>query len=175
MFPKCIPANGRKFVNHKCIFNIYILFKFYKLAHFEESVTLSMTEILLFIFKRCIQTLYGWGKTKNTKKTLSHLSAHMVNRLLRENRKTIPKFLSGKNIFKNVTLQILNFIPVSPLIKIFPIWCNVKFFCFFVLFNEVKRDTKLILHHIWRKFLLFNLSRYDLKSGGLHFFEVFYH
>ena len=45
--------------------------------------------------------------------TLCHLSAHVVNRLLRENRKTITKILSGKNLFKNVTLQILNFIPVS--------------------------------------------------------------
>ena len=44
---------------------------------------------------------------------LSHLSAHVVNRLLRENRKTIPKCLSGKTLLKNVTLQILNFIPVS--------------------------------------------------------------
>ena len=44
---------------------------------------------------------------------VSRLSAHVVNRLLRENRKTIPKFLSGKKLLKNVTLQILNFIPVS--------------------------------------------------------------
>ena len=43
---------------------------------------------------------------------LSHL-AHEVNCLLRENRKSISKFLSGKKLFKNVTLQILNFIPVS--------------------------------------------------------------
>ena len=44
--------------------------------------------------------------------TLSRLSAHMVNRLLRENRKSIPN-LSGKKLFKNVTLRILNFILVS--------------------------------------------------------------
>ena len=43
----------------------------------------------------------------------SHLSVHIVNRLLRENQKTIPKYLSGKKLLKNVTLQILNFIPVS--------------------------------------------------------------
>ena len=29
----------------------------------------------------------------------TRLGAHMVNRLLRENRKTIPKFLSGKKPF----------------------------------------------------------------------------
>ena len=37
------------------------------------------------------------------------------------------KFLSGKELLKNVTLQILNFIPVSYLGKSFLIWCNVKF------------------------------------------------
>ena len=44
---------------------------------------------------------------------LSHLSAHVVNQLFHENRKTIPKILSGKKLLKNVTLQVLNFIPVS--------------------------------------------------------------
>ena len=44
---------------------------------------------------------------------LSHLSVRVVNRLLRENLKSFPKFLSGKKLLKNVTLQILNFIPVS--------------------------------------------------------------
>ena len=33
-------------------------------------------------------------------KTLSHLNAHVVNRLLRENRKSILNFLSGKNLSK---------------------------------------------------------------------------
>ena len=32
---------------------------------------------------------------------------------VRENRKTIPFFLRSKQVFKNVTLQILNFILVS--------------------------------------------------------------
>ena len=41
--------------------------------------------------------------------TLSHLSGHLINHLSRENWKSIPKFLSGKNFFKNVTLQILNY------------------------------------------------------------------
>ena len=65
--------------------------------------------------------------------TLSHLNAHMVNRILRENRKTIPKCLSGIKLFKNVTLQILNFIPINKLIKFFPIWCNVKFSLLFCI------------------------------------------
>ena len=33
-----------------------------------------------------------------------------------------------KKLLKNVTLQILNFIPVNKLIKSFPMWCNVSFF-----------------------------------------------
>ena len=44
---------------------------------------------------------------KQQKKTLSHFSAHVVNRLLRENWKSILKVLSGKKLLKNVTLQIL--------------------------------------------------------------------
>ena len=39
-------------------------------------------------------------REKKITKLLSHLSAHMVNHLLRENLKTIPKFLSGKNFSK---------------------------------------------------------------------------
>ena len=36
-----------------------------------------------------------------------------LNSVLRENRKSIPNFFNGQKIFKNVTLQILNFILVS--------------------------------------------------------------
>ena len=46
-------------------------------------------------------------------KSMGAFSAHVVNRLLREKRKSIPKILSGKNLFKNVALKILNFIWVS--------------------------------------------------------------
>ena len=82
-------------------------------------------------------------------KLLSHLSAHVVNHLLRENGKTIPKLLSSTKLFKNVTLQILNFIPVLlPDKKNSPYGVMLNFLCFFVLFNAVKTDTKLTLHHI---------------------------
>ena len=49
-----------------------------------------------------------------------------------------------KKLLKNVTLQILNFIPVSKLIRSFPIWCNVNFFFafFFLLFNRVEKKTQ---------------------------------
>ena len=38
-------------------------------------------------------------KTQATNTTLTHLSAHVVNRLLCENRKSIPNFFNGKKIF----------------------------------------------------------------------------
>ena len=74
-----------------------------------------------------------------------------------------PKmFLVVKKLFKNVTLQILNPIPVSQLIKIFPVWCtNVKFSLLFVLFNAVKTDSKLTLHHMG-KFLSFIKIKFGL-------------
>ena len=55
----------------------------------------------------------GGGFYDILKKTLFILTVHVVNRLLRENQKTIPNFISGKKLLKNVTLQILNFIPIS--------------------------------------------------------------
>ena len=51
--------------------------------------------------------------TKELSKTLSHFRAHVVNHLLREKRKSVPKTVNGKTLLKNVTLQILNFILVS--------------------------------------------------------------
>ena len=50
---------------------------------------------------------------KDWEAKLSYLSAHVVNRLLRENQKTIQKFLCVKKLFKTISLQMLNFIPVS--------------------------------------------------------------
>ena len=73
---------------------------------------------------------------------MSHRSAFVVNRLLREKRKSIPKFLSGKKLFKTVTLKILNFIWVSSLIKFSRYGVMLDFLCFFVLFNAVKTGTK---------------------------------
>ena len=80
-------------------------------------------------------------------KLCPHLSAQVINLLLRENRKTIPKCLSV-NLFKNVSLHILNFIPVSYLIKISPNGKMLNFLCFFILFNAVKTNTNLTLHHM---------------------------
>ena len=45
--------------------------------------------------------------------TLSHLSAHVVNRLLRENWKSIPTFLNGKKYFKKCNPPDFKFILVS--------------------------------------------------------------
>ena len=43
----------------------------------------------------------------------SRLNVHLMFASFPENRKTIPKFLVVKKLLKNVTTQILNFIPVS--------------------------------------------------------------
>ena len=52
--------------------------------------------------------------------SLSHLSVHMVNRLLRENWKTIPNFLSGKKTFKKCNPPDLKFCPSKLTDKNFP-------------------------------------------------------
>ena len=75
---------------------------FYLLLHHLRNQQVNLTKTGL---------LYSLEVLK--KKNSASLSAHVVNHLLRKNRKTIPKFLSGKKLFKNVTLQILNFIPIS--------------------------------------------------------------
>ena len=71
-----------------------------------------------------------------------------------QNRTTIPNFLNGKKRFKNVTLQILNFIPVSLLINISSYGVMLNFLCFFELFNAVKTDTKLTLNHMGNIFII---------------------
>ena len=61
----------------------------------------------------------------------------MVNRLLRENRKSIPNLFNGK---KTKHVQILNFILISN--KSFPIWCNVNFVSVFTALNNTKKQSK---------------------------------
>ena len=51
-----------------------------------------------------------------------------------------PKYLYGKKLLKNVTLQILNFILI--IIKIFPVWCNVNFVSVFTAVNNTKKQRK---------------------------------
>ena len=74
---------------------------------------------------------------------MSHLSAHVVNRLLRENRKSIP------NCFNNKKLFFLKF--NSPDFKFYldklnnkntPIWCNVKFMSVFTALNNINKQRK---------------------------------
>ena len=76
---------------------------------------MNIKKIKLFYYAEAFSTCVKSYKkpTIQTTKLLSHLSAQLVNHLLRENRKSIPKFLKGKKLFKNVTHQILNYIPVS--------------------------------------------------------------
>ena len=51
---------------------------------------------------------------------LSHLSVHVVNRLLRKNRKPIPKFLSGKKTLKKCNPPDFKFYPSKFTDKNFP-------------------------------------------------------
>ena len=82
----------------------------------------------------------------------------MVNRLLHENRKTIPKFLSVKKFFKDVSFQILFFYPSK-------LTCPNGVICiFFVLCNTVKTATNLTLHHMG---IFFNYSTYQDKIQTL--------
>ena len=103
---------------------------------------------------------------------LSHFSAHVVNHLLSENRKTILKILSGKKLLKNVTLQIFLFFIFIFYNKLtdkrFPQLCNVKFPLLVCGVLWIETVTNLTLHHMG-KIVLSNLSRKNLKSGGLHF------
>ena len=64
----------------------------------------------------------------------------------------------------------LGFPPCLCLMAVARYDCNiVHYICCFVLFIVVKTDLKLIMRHMGLFFLLFNLPRYNLKSGGLHF------
>ena len=87
-----------------------------------------------------------------------HFSAHMENCLSCENQKSIPKCFNGDFFFlfflKNVTLQILNFILVSEIIKSFSIWCNVNFVSVLSALNNTKKKQR----------------KFDITSNG----EMFY-
>ena len=57
--------------------------------------------------------------------------------LFPENQKSVPYFLSGKILLKNVTLHIENFIW-----EIFPVWWHVNFESVFFAINIMKTHTK---------------------------------
>ena len=61
--------------------------------------------------------LYGFA---NKLKLLSYLSAHLVNRLLRENRKSIQIVLSGKKTSKKCSPPDFELYPSELAIKMFP-------------------------------------------------------
>ena len=58
----------------------------------------------------------------DTALTLSHLSAHVVNRLLRENRKSIPQQKLMVKTFKNCNPNDFKFYLVKSNNKKMPIW-----------------------------------------------------
>ena len=83
-----------------------------------------------------------------SKKVLNSVSSQCARGKSSVARKTEvdPKILTGEKRFKNVTLQILNFIWIRLLIKFSLYGVMLNCLCFFVLFNAVKTDTKLTLH-----------------------------
>ena len=76
----------------------------------------------------------------------------MVNRLLDENRKSIPKFFNCEKLFKNVTLEILKFTLINLIIKTFPIWCDVYFMSVFTVLNNTKKQRKYNITPYGEKF-----------------------
>ena len=74
-----------------------------------------------------------------SRKLLSHPSAHMVNLLLRENWKTIPKFLSGKKLLKMLPSRF----------KFYPskLTVNVNFVCFHCI-KQYKKGNGVTLNFL---------------------------
>ena len=64
-----------------------------------------------------------------------------------------PKILSGKKLFKYGVM--------------------LNFLCFFVLFNAVKTDTKLTLHHIGKKIII-QLIKIKFKIWRVTFLKSFF-
>ena len=121
--------------------------------------------LVLFIFS---------SKKLNHRNSVSSQSASGKSSIARK-PEDHPKCFNWKKTFQKCNPPDFKFYPSKLTNKHFPIWRDVKFsffFFFFVLLNAVNTDTKLTLHHmgIWGTFLLFNLPRWNLKSGGLHFF-----
>ena len=126
-------------------------------AQADLSLCWAHSHFVGFVMRRLIYWLSVWftnfflrlnaqsilkSNLKTNMYTLSHLRVHMVNRLLHENRKSIPKCFNGKKLFKTVTLQILNFILIRWIIESFPIWCNVNFGSAFTALNNTKKQRK---------------------------------
>ena len=74
-----------------------------------------------------------YGKLLQNMSKLSHLSAHVVNRLLCENRKYISNFFNGKKLFKKCNPPDFRFYPDKLNNKKFPhmvqSWFCVSFHC----------------------------------------------
>ena len=74
--------------------------------------------------------------------------------VISENRKSISKLFYGKITFQKCNPPDFKFYPSKLTNKFFPMWCNVKFYLLFVLFNAVKTDSKLALHHLGIFFII---------------------
>ena len=85
---------------------------------------------------------------------MSHLSVHVVNRLLRENRKSIPKFLSGKKLFKKCC-------------KHYMIPCHCDHFCCCASFGikNINVTTRFDqIHPLFHKILSMNIILKSIKG-----------
>ena len=78
-----------------------------------------------------------------------------------------------KKLFKNVTLQGLNFILISLIIKFFPIWCNINFVFVFTALNNTKKQRKFNINTPYGK-IFYQLTYWDkiLNLDG-YIFEKF--
>ena len=82
--------------------------------------------------------------------TVHHLNAHSMFPLFPENQKSLPQILCGKNLFKNVILQILNFIFGKLNNKKIPISRNANFES---VFTAMQR--KINITPYWEFFFFF--------------------
>ena len=87
------------------------------------------------------------------------MHVHIIKPLFLETGSPAHNFWMVKNVFKNVTLQILNFILVSEYLKksLYGVMLIMGlffggFYIVFILFITVKTGRKLTLHHMGKYF-----------------------
>ena len=80
---------------------------------------------------------------------------------------SIPNiFYSGKKLFHKCNPADFKFCPS----KFSPYGVMLNFLCFFVLFNAVKTDSKLTLHHLGKIFII-QLTDIKFKIWRVTFFK----
>ena len=77
----------------------------------------------------------------------SRIDAHLMFPLFPENRKPIPKSLVVKT-FQKCNASFFKFYASKLTINISRYGVMLNFLCYFVMFNAMKTDSKLTLHHM---------------------------